>query len=72
MAKVAPARIAHDFHASHAVAHVEVGSHARGGGGLVKAGPAAVAFEFGPGVKQLGATPHADVHAIFVVEPKLA
>ena len=32
VAKVAPARIAHDFHAAHAVAHVEA-FHACGGGG---------------------------------------
>ena len=70
VAKVPATRVAHDFHAAHAVAQIHALFHACGGRGLVEAGPSAVAFEFGPRVKQLGAAPHADVHAVFVVKPK--
>ena len=72
VAKVPATRIAHDFHAAHAVAQIHALFHTRGGRGFVEAGPAAGALEFGPRVKELDATSHADVHAVFVVQPKLA
>ena len=60
------------LHAPHAMAQVNVGCHASTVRGLKKARPSAVAFEFGPGIKQLGAASHADVHAIFVMQPEFS
>lgn len=60
------------FHASHAVAQIDVSRHATTVRGLKEAWPTAVAFEFGPRIKQLGAACHADVHAIFVMQPEFS
>ena len=60
------------LHASHAVAQIDVSRHATTVHGLKEAWPSAVAFEFGPGIKQLVAACHADVHAIFLMQPKFS
>jgi hypothetical protein len=70
--EVTAASVADNFHAPHAVAQIDMLPDAFGRCWSVKAGPPAVAFEFGSGIEEMRSAPHADVDPVFVVQPEFA
>lgn len=70
VAKVPATSPTNHFHAPHAMAEVQGRGHGCAVGRLEEAWPTAVAFEFGSRIEQWRPTSHADVHAVFVVEPE--
>ena len=71
MPEVASTSVADDLHPSHAMTQIHPFIDALGSRGLIEAGPATAALEFGPRIEELRPTSHAHVDAIFFVEPEL-